>query len=95
MVIDLLCHLDTHKFMASDGIHPKVLSELVKVHTKLFFIIYQQPWFTREVSVGWRLVNVMLIYKKGWKKDPGNYRPVSLTSVLAKVMEQIILSVIM
>ncbi|GAB0208256.1 mitochondrial enolase superfamily member 1 [Grus japonensis] len=42
----------------------------------------------------WRKTNVTLVFKKGKKKDPGNYRPVSLTSIPRKVMEQLILGVI-
>ena len=30
------------------------------------------------------------VFQKGWKDDPGSYRPVSLTSVPGKVMERII-----
>ncbi|KAK4810540.1 hypothetical protein QYF61_004503 [Mycteria americana] len=82
MVSDLLHHLDTHKSMGPDEIHPRVLKELTDVLTKPLSIIYQQ------------LANVTPIFKKGWKEDPGNYRPVSLTSVPGKLMEQIILSAI-
>ncbi|KAK4806969.1 hypothetical protein QYF61_027336 [Mycteria americana] len=78
MVSDLLHHLDTHKSMGPDGIHPRLLKELL---TKPLSIICQQSWLTGEVPVDWRLANVTHIYKKGRKEDLGNYRPVSLTSV--------------
>ena len=32
----------------------------------------------------------MALYKKGDKSDPGNYRPVSLTSVVCKLMERLV-----
>ncbi|KAK4814767.1 hypothetical protein QYF61_026744 [Mycteria americana] len=80
--------------MGPDEIHPRVLKELAEVLTKPLSIIYQQSWLTGEVRADWRLANVTLIFKKGQKEDPGNYRPVSLTSVPGKLMEQIILSAI-
>ncbi|KAK4824311.1 hypothetical protein QYF61_013056 [Mycteria americana] len=91
-VNDLLCHLDTHKSMGPDGIHLRVLRELAKELAKPLSIIYQQSWLTGEVPDDWRLANVTPIYKKGWKEDPGNYRPVSLTLVLGKIVEWFILS---
>ncbi|PKU34706.1 rna-directed dna polymerase from mobile element jockey- hypothetical protein [Limosa lapponica baueri] len=81
--------------MGPKGIHPRVLRELLEVLTKSLFIVYRQSWQTEEVPVDQRLANVTPIYKKGEKEDPENYRPVSLTPVPGKVMEQIILSATM
>ena len=87
MVLDLLQKLDAHKSMGPDRLHPRVLRELVDVVVKPLSIILWQSWLTGDVLVDWRLANVMPIFKKGQKDDPGSYRPISLTSVPGKVME--------
>ena len=38
----------------------------------------------------WKLQNISPLFKKGSKDDPGNYRPISLTSVPGKMLESII-----
>uniref|UniRef100_A0A8D0F5L1 Reverse transcriptase domain-containing protein n=1 Tax=Strix occidentalis caurina TaxID=311401 RepID=A0A8D0F5L1_STROC len=94
IVSDLLHHTDIHKSMGPDGIHPRVLKELAGVLTKPLSIIYQQSWLAGEVPTDWKSANVTPIYKKGRKDDPENYRPVSLTLVPGKLMEQLVLSTI-
>ena len=43
-----------------------------------------------EVPKDWRRASVVPIFKKGKKEEPGNYRPVSLTSITSKILEQIV-----
>ena len=78
-VREFLLHLDCHKSMGPDGLHPRVLRELAGVIDKPLSAIYQRSWLSGEVPEDWRLANVTPIYKKGRKDDLGNYRPVSLT----------------
>ncbi|KAJ7401508.1 hypothetical protein WISP_00173 [Willisornis vidua] len=80
--------------MGPDEIHPRLMRELAEELAKLLSIIFQQSWLSGEVPDDWRLANVTPIHKKGCKADCGNYRPVSLTSVADRVMEQIMLSAI-
>ncbi|KAK4807096.1 hypothetical protein QYF61_018437 [Mycteria americana] len=89
LVRDLLLQLNAHKSMGPDGIHPRVLKELADVIARPL-----ASWESREVPVDWKLANVIPIFKKGKKEDPGNHRPVSHTSVPGKIMEKIILGVI-
>ena len=77
--------------MGPDRLHPRVLRELAEVIAELLSAIYQRSWLSGEVPEDRRLSDVDGNHKKGCKEDPGNYRPVSLTSVPGKVMEQIIL----
>jgi len=91
MVSDLPHYSDAHKSMGPDGIRPRVQRELAVVLTKTLSI-YQQSWLTGEVPDDWRLANVHL--QVGLARRSRNYRPVSLTSVLGKVVAQIILSAI-
>ncbi|NWY94667.1 RTXE polymerase, partial [Loxia curvirostra] len=93
-VKELLKCLDVHKSMGPDRIHPRVMRELANELAKPLSIIYQQSWLTGEVPDDWKLANVISIHKRSAKEDPGNYRPVSLTSVPGKIMEQFILSAI-
>ena len=42
----------------------------------------------------WKIWYIIALFRKGDKSDPGNYRPVSLTSVVGKLLEKIVRKVI-
>jgi len=71
-----------------------VLRELAYVIAEPLSIIFERSWRTGEVPEDWRKVSVSPVFKNYKKKDPGNYRPTSLTSIPGKVMEQLILDVV-
>ena len=54
--------------------------------------IFQQSYNTGKLPNDWLQALITYIHKKSHKSDHANYRPKSLTCILCKVMEHIILS---
>ncbi|KFV91224.1 hypothetical protein N326_11414, partial [Eurypyga helias] len=84
-----LRNLKVHRSMGSDEIHLRVLEEQVNEVPNPLSITFEQLWWSDEVPTNWKRGNLTPIFKKGKNENPGNYRPVCLTSVPGKAMEQI------
>ena len=50
---------------------------------------FSQPLLQGTFPYDWKISKVTPIYKKGPKHDMNNYRPISVISTIAKVMEKI------
>ena len=79
--------LNIYKSMGPDGIHPRLLKELAIPLSKPLAKIFNKSLMECQLPDDWKQATVSAIYKKGSRNKAGNYRPVSLTCILCKVME--------
>ncbi|KAL8565437.1 hypothetical protein ACOMHN_049414 [Nucella lapillus] len=89
-VLKLLQTLKIHKATGPDGINPLVLSKAADILAHPVTILFRKSLEDGQVPQDWRTATVSPIFKKGSRLQPCNYRPVSLTCILCKVMEKLI-----
>ena len=89
-VISVIEGLKENSACGPDGIPPRVIKELKNELARPLAILFRKSMDTGKIPDDWRLAEVTPIFKKGSKAEPGNYRPVSLTNVIGKMMERIV-----
>jgi hypothetical protein len=82
--------LNTNKSTGVDKVHPKVLKECSNSIAKPLSILFNRSYSGGIVPKLWLHANVTPLFKKGDKLNPSNYRPISLTSIVCKIMESLI-----
>ena len=85
-----LSSLKTPSAPGPDGVNPLMLKECAEAVCQPFHKLFTDSLTSGRMPRDWKRANITPIYKKGCKTDPSNYRPISLTSVVSKVLEKLI-----
>ena len=73
-----------------DKIGPRTLKELSAQLKVPLALIFNKSLAEGVVPNDWKLSNVTSIFKKGDKTAPSNYRPISLTCLICRILESIL-----
>ena len=94
-VMNSINRLNEKKAFGPDKIPIIILKRNCETVATILQCIFELSLNTGVVPADWRTANVVPIFKKGDRSKPANYQPVSLTSVVSKMLEHIVVSNIM
>ena len=87
-VAAVLRNLDNSKAHGPGGIPARLLTETAYQIAPSLCDLFNKSLRTGVVPQDWKLANVVPVYKKGDKEHVENYRPISLLSLISKVLER-------
>ena len=88
---NILKSLDGRKATGPDGVSGWILKECrEELKDKLHSIICTTSINHGTVPQDWKRADIVPLFKGGNAENPSNYRPVSLTSVVAKICQKLL-----
>ena len=90
MVAMKIRDMKDNKSPGVDGIPPKLLLEIVEQISIPLATVFNLSLEEGIVPLEWKEANIIPLFKKGSRNKSENYRPVSLTSVICKLLERLI-----
>ena len=89
-IFHILKNIDVNKAPGPDGIASVILKNYALNLAYPLSILYNTSFSMGQLPSDWKIANIVLVHKNGDKSDVENYRPISLTSLVMKVMEKYI-----
>ena len=82
--------LNPTKSPGPDSLHPRIQKEAADEIAPPLTTVFKKSVMEGAVPDDWTIAEMTAIFKKRSVTSPGNYRPVSLTSIACKILESII-----
>eukprot|EP00061_Rhincodon_typus_P004626 g23033.t1 len=89
-VLEKLKGLKVDKSPGPDRLHPRILKEIAEEIVETLVVIFQESPESGRVSKDRTIANVIPLFKKGGRQKTGNYKLISLTLIVGKILESIL-----